>query len=163
MELTPLRIFWSTLAIGLGLALIWVNEAEAVSPSVVEMAAHGVPAAPGIRPRSAVVTCSPPNAFNPDAGVGQVVVGTGPVAGNYTAFNIENESATAAYFCWRRTGANTGGVTKANYTTACRKRCNGCAGGISYAGEITNAGLDLFCIAGVSTDAGITVAVEVAQ
>lgn len=135
-----------------------ITEASAaVPPDVLRAIAEAEIGMPPARiPRNAVVTCVPPNAFNPDAGLGQVLVGSGNTAG-YAVVNAENESATAAYFCWRT------GTTKANYTTVCRKRCNGCAGGIAYNAEITNAGLDLFCIAGTSTDAGITVAVEVAQ
>lgn len=155
MELTPLRIFWSVLAIGLALGILVSDGAAAVPHDVVGLATIGVAAAPGKYPRGAAVTCVPPNAFNPDAGLGQAKVGAN--VGGYTSFNFENETATAVYWCWRN------GTTKANYTTACAKRCNGCAGGISYAGEVENAGNHLFCIAGVSTDAGIVVAGEVTQ
>jgi hypothetical protein len=131
------------------------SRVDAVPGDVALMASQGLVSAPGRYPRGAAITCVPPNAFNPDAGLGQATVGA--LKGGYTSFNFENESATAAYWCWRS------GTTKANYTTACVKRCNGCAGGISYTGEVTNAGNDLFCIAGVATDAGIVVAGEVTQ
>jgi hypothetical protein len=114
---------------------------------------------PAALPSSCAVTCVPPNAFNPDAGLGLVYCGSGDVA-----VSAENESATAVYFGWRRTAAdNRPGLTKANYTTAGKKRCNGCAGGIGYSAEIASARTDLFCIAGTSTDAGIVVAVETAR
>lgn len=117
--------------------------------------AEAMPPASG--PSSCAVTCVPPNAFNPDAGLGLVECGTGAVA-----VSVENESATAVYLGWRRTGDRPG-LTKANYTTAGKKRCNGCAGGIGYSAEITSARVDLFCIAGVANDAGVVVAAETAR
>jgi len=112
---------------------------------------------PAALPSSCAVTCVPPNAFNPDAGLGLVYCGNGDVA-----VSAENESATAVYFGWRRTGERPG-LTKANYTTAGKKRCNGCAGGIGYSAEIQSARVDLFCIAGSATDAGVVIAVETAR
>ena len=113
---------------------------------------------PAALPSSCAVTCVPPNAFNPDAGLGMVYCGSGDVA-----VSAENESATAVYFGWRRTSSDRPGLTKANYTTAGKKRCNGCAGGIGYSAEIQSARTDLFCIAGVANDAGVVVAVETAR
>jgi len=123
--------------------MAWPEGAEAMPPAAL--------------PSSCAVTCVPPNAFNPDAGLGLVECGTGAVA-----VSAENESATAVYFGWRRTGDRPG-LTKANYTTAGKKRCNGCAGGIGYSAEIQSARVDLFCIAGSATDAGVVIAVETAR
>lgn len=109
----------------------------------------------GTSPGNAVITAVPPNAFNPDAGLG---LAKGGACTDYMHWNIENESATAVYVCMRR------GTTKANYTTVCTKRCNGCAGGISdNAGPIDDAENQVFVIAGVATDAGINVVLRCAQ
>lgn len=134
-----------------------VQAAPALSPGqAAHLAELAVQMPPASSPENDVITAVPPNAFNPDAGLG-MAKGSGACKNGYSAFNVENESATPVYVCWRR------GTTKANYTSVCRKRCNGCAGGISAPGEIYDAMNQLFLIAGVATDAGITVSLECAR
>lgn len=113
----------------------------------------------GHAPENTVITAVPPNAFNPDAGLGMAKGSTWCARSDgYMHWDIENESATPVYVCLRK------GTTKANYTTVCNKRCNGCAGGTSdHGGPVGDAMNQLFVIAGVSTDAGIQVALRCAQ
>lgn len=113
----------------------------------------------GHAPENTVITAVPPNAFNPDAGLGMAKGATWCARSDgYMHWDIENESATPVYVCLRK------GTTKANYTTVCNKRCNGCAGGTSdHGGPVGDAMNQLFVIAGVSTDAGIQVALRCAQ
>lgn len=115
------------------------------------------PAQQASAPENDVITAVPPNAFNPDAGLG-MAKGANACKNGYSTYKIENESATPVYVCFRR------GTTKANYTQVCAKRCNGCmGGGIEPAGPIADAMNQVFLIAGVATDAGVQVSLQCAR
>lgn len=132
------------------------QKGEALPAAAVEIAGTVAGMPPASRAENDVLTAVPPNAFNPDAGLG-LARGANYCKSGYAAYNIENESATPVYVCWRR------GTTKANYTSVCRKRCSGCAGGISAVGEVSDSASQLYVIAGVATDAGVQVSIECAQ
>lgn len=134
-----------------------MQASPALSPGqAAHLAELAVQMPPAGQPENDEVIAVPPNAFNPDAGLG-LVRGPAFCKSGHSAVNIENESATPVYVCWRR------GTTKANYTRVCRKRCNGCAGGISRPVEIFDSHNQLYVIAGVATDAGVIVSVECAR
>lgn len=135
------------------------QEAQAAIPADV-MAALGreIPGLPAASSAgNAIVTCAPSNSWNPDAGQGLVAPPLTAALNTYSVVNVEVETTTPVYFCWRD------GTTKANYATVCRKRCVGCNNGSSYAAEVSAARANLFCIVTSTTDAGLQVAAEFAR
>jgi hypothetical protein len=153
--LSPAAFLLAAGVVALSAALL--SPAQAVpAGELVRLVPAGVTAGViGTAPGNTPITAVPPNAFNPDAGLGLAKAGQ---CTDFMHWDIENESATPVYVCLRR------GTTKANYTTSCNKRCNGCAGGTSdHGGPIDDAENQLFVIAGTSTDAGIQVALRCAQ
>lgn len=141
----------------MGALWMWTSrDAEASIPAgVVAELGHAAPAELDVGALSFTVTCTPANAFNPDAGTGLVRGG-----GGYRSLNCEPSSTLVTttnpvHFVWRN------GTTKANYTTLAGKRCVGCDYGGSYVSNITGAFGNLFCIREASaTDAGVVVGCE---
>jgi hypothetical protein len=119
-----------------------------------QLAPGAVPYVPE-RPRNDPVVCRPIALLNMDAGIGGVLPAGNRDAGQIADFrgiNAELESTKATYWCWRE------GTTRANVTTACRKRCVGCNNGSAYVAEIAMATGNLHCF--VADDGGVSAAVE---
>lgn len=77
---------------------------------------------------------------------------------NSTAIAIENESSTAVHFCGNNLGD--AGITPANVTASCPKRCTTCAAGSVYAPEVETG--QIYCVSS-GGDAGVVVTVTCAK
>lgn len=143
------------LGILVGLTSMWrVQDAEASIPLGVAVELGHVTPAYAADATNVAVRCPLDIAWNPDAGPSTGIISAG---GGYNAVNVETESTTPIWFCWRS------GTTKVNYQTVCRKRCVGCNNGSSYQAEVQRGNSTLFCLASSGTDGGVVVSVEAAK
>jgi len=98
--------------------------------------------------------CPPTNLMG--AGASASLVTCGGQGG--TAVAIENESTTAVHLC--APNLADAGITPAQVTSSCPKRCSNCAAGSVYAPDIEVG--QLYC-ASAGADAGVTVTVTCAK
>lgn len=102
------------------------------------------------------VTAFPSRFYNPDAGTGLVPSCIQATTTGYTTVNVESESSTPVYLCWR-TGTRGGGATSlgiGNIADVCRKRCVGCNNGSAYQAVVNNSRDNLFVLFASTNDAG---------
>lgn len=104
------------------------------------------------------VAAFPSKYFNPDAGTGALM---GCANKNFNTLNLENETTTPVYVCWRdgtRAGAADAGYANlglGNLSEVCAKRCVGCNNGSSYQAAVNSAQGNLFVLIQSTNDAGL--------
>ena len=114
---------------------------------------------------SGSITCPGPQAYSPDGGSGKA---TGKINAacpeGHLAIELENETSNAVYIGACPYGAGgVGCMTSGNYTVVGKKRCaSACTFGGAFSADLSNSG-PLYCVNGLTTDAGVTLSVLCAR